>query len=121
MQGSTIATVNDMLENLVEEPVKSMQVLFKDRSLYTLSTNGYLSILITTGEHKSFPHLLKKIHSILVTDLIRQNEFGVPGYDLPSELKWLLSQLLPDGEIITSAEDAGPLKKLLMKSGINLK
>jgi hypothetical protein len=40
--------------------------------------------------------LLTKIHQILVTAIVGPSQFGIPGYELPNELTWLLSQLLPN-------------------------
>ena len=98
MEGSSIATVNDILENFSKGHVTSMVINFHDATLYTHSSNGYLSILLTSGNHKSFEHLLGKIHQILVTNVVQQSESGIPGHTFPKELQWLLNQLIPDFE-----------------------
>lgn len=118
LEGSTLATIADMLEHLVNEPLEKTEIHFKNMTLYTQHHLGYLSILLTTGPHKSFQNLLSRIHEVLVTDVVRQNEAGILGYEFPLELQWLLSQLLPNSEF----EMGGPstIKKLLQNSGLQL-
>ncbi|MHA2249875.1 MAG: hypothetical protein ACXAD7_05915 [Candidatus Kariarchaeaceae archaeon] len=96
MEGSSIATIRSMLGNITKDDVRNMNVNYDNTSLFLQSSNGYLSILITTGYHKSYLNLLAKIHLILVTSIVKPNEFGIPGYEVPNELEWLLNQLLPD-------------------------
>ncbi|MHA2502345.1 MAG: hypothetical protein ACXAE3_05735, partial [Candidatus Kariarchaeaceae archaeon] len=116
MQGSTMASVTSMLEDLMEDKVKSMEVSYERFTLYTQQHMNYLSLLITTGSHQSFPRLLEKIHMILVTDSIKQESDGLVGYKFPSELEWLLNQLIPDHEFTS---ESGTIKSLLEKSGVN--
>jgi hypothetical protein len=105
MEGSSIATINNMLSNIANETVQSMNVNYKNTSMYIYSTKGYLTLLITTGYHRSFMKLLSKIHQILVRSIVIPTEFGVTSYDLPKELRWLLSQLLPDKKYTYAEED----------------
>ncbi len=96
MEGSSIATITTMLETITNDEVKNMNVSYMNNSIYLQASNGNFSLLITTGHHRSFMKLLTKIHTILVTSIVGPTEFGIPGYDIPNELQWLLSQLLPD-------------------------
>ncbi|MCE7736159.1 MAG: hypothetical protein GPJ54_14855 [Candidatus Heimdallarchaeota archaeon] len=95
LEGASVASIRKLLENFANESVDSMEIKFKASSLYAKTSNGYLSMLLTTGPHQSFRNILDKIHLILVSSMLKPTEFGLPGYDLPTELKWLLSQLLP--------------------------
>jgi hypothetical protein len=96
MEGSSIASIKSMLENITQDTTQSMRVNYMNSSMYLQYSNGYLSLLITSGHHQSFMKLLTKIHQILVTAIVGPSEFGIPGYELPNELTWLLSQLLPN-------------------------
>ncbi len=95
LEGASVASIRKLLENFANESVDSMEIKFKSSSLYAKTSNGYLSMLLTTGPHQSFKNILDKIHLILVSSILKPTEFGLPGYELPTELKWLLSQLLP--------------------------
>lgn len=95
LEGASVASIRKLLENFANESVDTMEIKFKASSLYAKTSNGYLSMLLTTGPHQSFRNILDKIHLILVSSILKPTEFGLPGYELPSELKWLLSQLLP--------------------------
>ena len=95
LEGGSVASIRKLLENFANESVESMEIKFKTSSLYAKTSNGYLSMLLTTGSHQSFKNILHKIHLILVTSILEPSEFGLQGYQLPSELKWLLTQLLP--------------------------
>lgn len=97
MEGTSVATVKNILEQFVKDDVDYMTINFKSSALYARTSNGYLSILLTSGSHQSFDKLLDKIHSVLVTAIAQPSEFGIPTYEIPTELKWLLQQLLPQG------------------------
>lgn len=99
LQGGAISTIIQMFDNLVGEETQSIKVDFDNSALYVETSNDYRSLLITTGPHPSFHTLLQKIHSILVTSMVMPVEFGIPGYSIPEELRWLLEQLLPKGEL----------------------
>ncbi|MHA2030625.1 MAG: hypothetical protein ACW99Q_14655 [Candidatus Kariarchaeaceae archaeon] len=95
LEGTSVASIRKLLENFANESVDTMEIKFKSSSLYAKTSNGHLSMLLTTGPHQSFLTILDKIHLILVSSILKPTEFGLPGYELPSELKWLLGQLLP--------------------------
>ncbi|OLS26151.1 MAG: hypothetical protein HeimC2_16430 [Candidatus Heimdallarchaeota archaeon LC_2] len=95
LEGGSVASIRKLLENFANESVENMEIKFKSSSLYAKTSNGYLSMLLTTGSHQSFKNILEKIHLLLVTSILEPSEFGLHGYKLPNELKWLLSQLLP--------------------------
>jgi hypothetical protein len=99
LEGSAISTIIQMFDNLVGENTQRIKVEFDNSALYVETSNKYRSLLITTGSHPSYHALLQKIHSILVTSMVMPVEFGIPGYSIPDELKWLLTQLLPEGDI----------------------
>ena len=103
LEGTSVASIRKLLENFANESVDNMEIKFQSSSLYAKTSNGYLSMLLTTGPHQSFRNILDKIHLILVSSMLKPTEFGLPGYELPAELKWLLSQLLPTANDTTDS------------------
>lgn len=99
LEGSVLSSIGVMLHDMVKQSLKSMNVSFDDDTMFVKTSEGYHSVLITTGYHPSFDNLLSKIHDILVSNVDSPVEFGVARKDLPDDLYWLLKQLLPKGEI----------------------
>ena len=99
LEGSVLSSIGEMLQNMVKQSLESINVIFEGDAIYVKTSEGYQSVLITTGYHPSFDNLLSKIHSILVSSVDSPVEFGMPSKGLPEDLLWLLRQLLPKNAI----------------------